>query len=63
MWLLGRLQKGPATTLELRMPPWRASMNPAARVLELRNRQHDIRTERDGGHARYVLYVGGERIE
>ena len=46
VWLLGRLQVGPVSTLELRTPPWRASQNPPARILELRNRQHDIRTVR-----------------
>ena len=63
IWLLGRLQRGPVSTLELRSPPWLASMNPAQRVYELRQRQHDIRTEREGKDYRYALYVDGVRVE
>ena len=59
VWLLGRLQVGPVSTLELRCPPWRASQNPAQRVLELRNRQHDIRTVRVGKRTWYWLHVDG----
>lgn len=59
VWLLGRLQVGPVSTLELRCPPWRASQNPAQRVLELRNRQHDIRTVRVGRRTWYWLHVDG----
>lgn len=59
VWLLGRLQVGPVSTLELRCPPWRASQNPAQRVLELRNRQHDIRTVRLGKRTWYWLHIDG----
>ena len=59
LWLLGRLQDGPVSTLELRKQPWPASMNPAARILELRNHQHDIRTSRQGRTTWYTLYVDG----
>jgi hypothetical protein len=59
LWLLGRLQSGPVSTLELRCPPWRASQNPAQRVLELRNRQHDIRTVRLADRTWYWLHVDG----
>lgn len=59
VWLLGRLQVGPVSTLELRCPPWRASQNAAQRVLELRNRQHDIRTVRVGRRTWYWLHVDG----
>ena len=59
LWLLGRLQVGPVSTLELRKQPWPASMNPAQRVLELRNHQHDIRTVRRDRSTFYVLYVDG----
>lgn len=62
IWLLGRLQRGPVSTLELRSPPWLASMNPAQRVYELRQRQHDIRTEREGKDYRYALYVDGVMV-
>jgi hypothetical protein len=62
LWLLGRLQSGPVSTLELRCPPWRASQNPAQRVLELRNRQHDIRTVRLGSRTWYWLHVDGMPI-
>jgi len=44
--LLGRLQQGPAWTLDLRREPHRWSANPAARVQELREAGHDIRTIR-----------------
>jgi hypothetical protein len=59
LWLLGRLQERPVSTLELRREPWPASMNPAARILELRNHQHDIRTVRRDRTTWYVLYVKG----
>lgn len=59
VWLLGRLQVSPVSTLELRCPPWRASQNPAQRVLELRNRQHDIRTVRLGRRTWYWLHIDG----
>ena len=59
MWLLERLQIGPVSTFELRCPPWRASQNPAQRVLELRNRQFDIRTVKSGGRSWYWLWEKG----
>src|SRR3972149_5359438 len=43
IWLLGRLQRGPVSTLELRSPPWLASMNPAQRGYGLRQGQADLR--------------------
>jgi hypothetical protein len=57
LWLLARLQAGPVCTLELRREPWPASLNPAQRVLELRNRQHRIVTERRDGKTWYRLEV------
>lgn len=62
LWLLHRLEQGPVSTLELRSPPWPASLNPAQRVLELRNRQHDVRTERRGKRTFYWLWVDGEPV-
>jgi hypothetical protein len=56
-WLLERLQQGPVSTMELRCPPWSASQNPAQRVLELRNRQYDIRTVRRNARTYYHLYI------
>lgn len=61
-WLLGRLQRGPVSTLELRRDPWPASMNPAERVRELRVRHHDIRTERVGRGYWYQLWIDGEPV-
>lgn len=63
LWLLARLKQGPVCTLELRREPWPASQNGAQRVLELRNRQYDIRTERRDGKYWYVLYLEGRRVE
>lgn len=60
LWLLARLQAGPVCTLELRREPWPASLNPAQRVLELRNRQHHIVTERRDGKTWYRLEEGEE---
>jgi hypothetical protein len=62
LWLLGRLQTGPVSTYELRCPPWRGSQNPAQRVLELRNRQHDIRTVRRGRFTWYWLHIEGRPV-
>lgn len=62
LWLLARLERGPVSTLELRTPPWPASQNPAQRVLELRNRQYDIRTVRRDGRAWYWLWKDGEPV-
>lgn len=59
VWLLARLQQGPVSTLELRREPWPASQNGAQRVLELRNRQHDIRTVRLSRRTWYWLHVDG----
>lgn len=55
LWLLARLKQGPVCTLELRREPWSASLNPAQRVLELRNRQYRIVTERREGKSYYRL--------
>ena len=55
LWLLARLQQGPVCPLELRREPWPASLNPAQRVLELRNRQYRIKTERVEGKTYYRL--------
>ena len=46
--------------LDLKVKPWPASANPGQRVLELRNRQHDIRTLRACGTNWYLLMVDGE---
>lgn len=59
LWLLARLQQGPVCTLELRREPWPASLNPAQRVLELRNRQYRIKTERREGKTYYRLEQEG----
>ena len=59
LWLLARLQQGPVSTLELRREPWPASLNPAQRVLELRNRQYRIKTERVEGKTYYRLEQEG----
>lgn len=59
LWLLARLQQGPVCTLELRREPWPASLNPAQRVLELRNRQYRIKTERVEGKTYYRLEQEG----
>ena len=58
LWLLARLKQGPVCTLELRREPWPASLNPAQRVLELRNRQYQIKTERREGKTYYRLEEG-----
>ena len=55
LWLLARLRQGSVCTLELRREPWPASLNPAQRVLELRNRQYQIKTERREGKTYYRL--------
>ena len=62
VWLLERLETGPVSTFELRCPPWNASQNPAQRVLELRNKQYDIRTVRGGGKTWYWLWKAGEPV-
>ena len=62
VWLLKRLETGPVCTLELRREPWPASLNPAQRVLELRNKQYDIRTVRAKRRTWYWLWEDGEPV-